>query len=720
MAFSFGYTPWLLALSLLVAGGLTYWTYRTTVPALSAGWRGLLGSLRFASLALICFLLLKPIVRHLNETEQPPVLAVLVDDSQSMRVVNGEAGDTSTQAVRENLRPVLTPLLDDLPGTARVFAFDRELRALSASPLDSLTFSGARSDVGTALDGVRETLQGENLRGVALISDGQYNSGRNPARVADRFSVPVHTVTVGDTSRRRDLQVRRVATNDLAYVDTEVPVRVTLGTDDLGGNTTTVSLRRGNSVLDATDVSLPPGTAELSVDLSYRPEQAGLQQLTVRASAVTGEATTRNNVRSLSQRVLESKRQVLLLGAAPSPSFAALRRVLNGDANTTVTARVPQKDGSFYGGPLPDTLDRYDVIVSAGFPSDPVPNEAVQRVARQLQDGTPGLFVLDRQTDVGAWRRYFSEVLPARPESVQPTFSEASFAPVEAERSHPVLQINGADVSLFRRLPPLAVPTTAWTPTPDATVLAEASRPALSQNSPLLVVRRRAGQRTAALLGTDTWRWATLPGDLASAEPLWPGLVSNLLRWVATQNDDRQVRVRPVTATFEGDAPVTFTGQVYDGSMTPVSDATVNVTITDSTGTEFPHTMEPLGTGRYEVNVGALPEGTYTYSAVARQDGRSLGRDQGQFSVGALRLEYQQTRANPVLMRQIAARSGGTAYSTANASSLPSDLAASSSFSSTVVTETTEAELWRTSIFLAVILALLAAEWTLRKRFGLT
>jgi hypothetical protein len=37
-----------------------------------------------------------------------------------------------------------------------------------------------------------------------------------------------------------------------------------------------------------------------------------------------------------------------------------------------------------------------------------------------------------------------------------------------------------------------------------------------------------------------------------------------------------------------------------------------------------------------------------------------------------------------------------------------------------MVTETTEAELWRTSIFLAVILALLAAEWTLRKRFGLT
>jgi hypothetical protein len=180
------------------------------------------------------------------------------------------------------------------------------------------------------------------------------------------------------------------------------------------------------------------------------------------------------------------------------------------------------------------------------------------------------------------------------------------------------------------------------------------------------------------------------------------------------------VRVRPTTATFEGDEPVSFTGQVYDGSMTPVSEASVGVTITDSTGTEYPHSMSPLGNGRYDLNVGSLPEGTYRYEAVAQWNGRTLGRDNGQFSVGALRLEYQQTRANPVLMRQIATRSGGTAYTAAQADALPRDLAASSSFASTTITDTSEAELWRTTVFLAVILLLLAAEWTLRKRFGLT
>ncbi len=719
MTFSFGYSPWLLILSLLLSGGLTYWSYRSTIPALAARWRWLLGGLRFVVLALLCFLILKPVVRHLDETERPPILAVLVDNSQSMRVVSGEADDTTASTVRERLAPTLAALTDEAPGSARVFAFDQSLRALSDSPLDSLTFDGSRSDVAAALEGVQEALQGKNLRGIALVSDGQYNSGRNPSRVADRSPMPVHTVTVGDTTRRRDLQIRRMATNDLAYVDTEVPVQVTLGAEDMSGEPTTVSLRQEGTRLDETNVTLPAGTAELTVDLRYRPESAGLKQLTVRAAPVPGEATTRNNVRTVSQRVLENRRQVLLLGAAPSPSYGALRRVLERDANTTVTARVPQQNGTFYEGPLPDTLSRYDIVVCAGFPSTAVPERATRRIAGTVEDGTPGLFFLDRQTDVEAWRTHFADVLPARPRSSRSSFTEASLAPVEAERSHPVFQIEGADVTLFKRLPPLAVPSTAWTPTPDATVLAQAARPALSQNDPLLLVRRRAGQRTAAFLGTDTWRWATLPDDLEAAAPLWPGLVTNLLRWVATQNDDRQVRVRPVTSTFQGNESVAFNGQVYDGSMNPVSDAAIEVTITDSTGTEYPHSMEPLGNGRYDLNVGSLPEGTYQYEAVARRGGSVLGRDQGQFSVGTLRLEYQQTRANPVLMRQIAARSGGNAY-TAGDVPLPADLAGDSDFSSTVVTETTEAELWRTSLFLAVILVLLACEWTLRKRFGLT
>jgi hypothetical protein len=718
MAFSFGYPLWLGALSLLLAGGLTYWSYRRTIPSLPAGWRWALGTLRFVSLALICFLLLRPILRTVSETDQPPVLAVLVDDTQSMRVTQG--ADTTADAVRQTLAPLLSSLEEDLPGTARVFGFDAALRALPSGAVDSLRFSGRRSDVGAALQSVTESLQGENLRAVALVSDGQYNSGRNPARVADRLGVPVHTVTVGDTTRRRDLQVRRVVTNDLSYVDTEVPVRVTLQATDVGPARTTVALLGAGGALDTAQVSLPAGTAERTLDLSFRPETPGLKQLTVRAAPVGEEATLENNRRTVSLRVLDNKRQALVLGAAPSPSFSALRRVLARDANTSVTARVPKQDGTFYGGPLPDTLDRYDVVVCAGFPGPTVPEAAVRRVAALVEDGMPVVFALDRRTNRGAWTTHFADALPAQPPGAAPAWASASFAPVDAQRAHPVFQIEGADVGRFRRLPPVDVPATAWSPSPDAQVLAEAVRPSLSRRDPALVVRRRAGRRSALLLATGTWRWATLPQALEAADPLWPGLVTNLVRWVSTDTDDRQVRVRPVASTFRGDEPVEFTGQVYDESNTPVSRATVSVTVTDSTGTADAHTMEPIGEGRYTLSVGALPPGPYRYEASATRDDARIGTDRGQFTVGRLRLEYRQPRADPVLMRRIAARSGGRAYVGPAGTRLASALGRDSTFAPTVSVESQEAELWRTSVFLAVILLLLAAEWALRKRFGLS
>ena len=711
-------SPWLLAATLVVAAGLTYWTYRETTPALNSEWRLFLGGLRFLSLALILFLLLEPVIRQLNESTEPPLLAVLVDDSQSMQLVSTENDSASASTARSSLRPVLSSITEDLDeGTSQSFAFDQDLRAVSA--LDSLAFAGSRTNIGAALEQLPAETQNENLRGVVLISDGQYNAGQTPLRVADRYPVPIHTVTVGDTAHQRDLQVRRIATNDVGYTDSEVPVRATLQDERVDEQPVRVALYAGDSLVAETNVRLPGGTAEVPVDLSFRPQTPGRRQLSVRVSSVPGEATTRNNTRSTSLRVLDRKRQVLLLGAAPSPAFTAVRRVLDANADTRVTARVPRRDGSFYGGPFPDTLDRYDAIVAAGFPSDPVPPETTQRVADVLSDGMPTLFFLDRQTDVATWTEAFGARLPARPPDAALQWTSGPMQLGARARSHPIFETD-ASLDLFAELPPLQIPAAPWSPTPDAEVLATAQSEAAPDGAPLLILRERAGRRTAMLLATGTERWTRLPPSLSAADPLWSDLVSNLVRWTTTQTQDRQARVRPVASRFEGDEPVEFEGQVYDESMTPVSSAAVEVTVSDSTGTEYSYVMDPAGNGQYELDVGSLPEGTYNYRAVARRSGSAVGRDQGTFSVGALQIEYQATRADPVLMRQIAERSGGRAYRPSSLSTFASDLASSSSFTAEVASNPTETELWRQWPFLALLLLLLATEWTLRKRLGLS
>ena len=129
--------------------------------------------------------------------------------------------------------------------------------------------------------------------------------------------------------------------------------------------------------------------------------------------------------------------------------------------------------------------------------------------------------------------------------------------------------------------------------------------------------------------------------------------------------------------------------------------------------------MEGVGSGRYTLNAGTPAEGAYRFRATASKDGRTLGTATGGFAVGALTLEFQETRANVSLMRQVARRSGGAFMVPSSSAALASQLAESAHLQALVQRRTTESELWRRYGFMIAIVVLLTLEWFLRKRSGM-
>jgi hypothetical protein len=200
---------------------------------------------------------------------------------------------------------------------------------------------------------------------------------------------------------------------------------------------------------------------------------------------------------------------------------------------------------------------------------------------------------------------------------------------------------------------------------------------------------------------------------------LWPSLYATTIEWLSSREDDRPVRVVPVRDLFEGGESVEFMGQVYDESLNPVSNATVEVTVTDTGGTAYPYVMQPFGNGRYSLDAGTFPEGTYRFEAHASVDERVLGSDDGAFAVGSLTLEYKETRANAALMRQIAQRSGGSFIDPGQIETFTQGLAARGAFAPVIVEREEEVELRRRYIFLALVIGLLTVEWLVRKRSGM-
>ncbi|HET6568687.1 MAG TPA: hypothetical protein VFG50_12035 [Rhodothermales bacterium] len=720
MSVSLASSPLLLILCAAIAAGLTYWTYQNTTPLLPGPKRLLLGGLRFTALFLILVLLFDPILRRVQRQSRPPVLAVLVDDSQSLGL--GRSGSDSSaagNAVRDLLRQLP---VNQVEGQVRIYRFASDARSLQGrlgSWADSLHFEGQRTDISRALDYVREDLEDANLRSVLLVSDGQYNTGRNPLYLAERYPVPINTAVVGDTTAQRDLLIQDVVTNDIMYAGTEQPVQVRLRARGLAAQAVTVTLMQGRQMLASKRVDLPEGTAELPVDLTFTPDRVGFQQFSAYVTHLPGELTYENNTAVVNARVLKRKKQVLLVSAAPDPDLAAIRQVLDENPDVEITMLVQKATGTFYEESAPPDVASFDALIMAGFPGSAARPNQIERLADAARDGTPLLFVLTQQTDLNLLRQYFGDLLPAQPVTVRNDYFDASFVPTPAAATHPIFDLTNVPPDAWRRLPPVIYNGSRWQTTPDARVLATIQVRGVSLDDPLLAVRQLGDNRSAVLLGAGTWRWKNLPEDLADLETYWPQLLSNTIRWITTREDKRPVRVEPVEEVFAGGESVAFTGQVYDGSLQPVDGASIEVKLIAPDSTEYPYRMESVGNGRYALEVGALPEGTYRYQASADRGGSALGTDAGSFAVGSLNLEFRETQANVPLMRQLARRSGGTFFTPGDLGAVPAALQASGTFEPDVREVDRSTEFRNLFAFGLVIVALLSAEWFLRKRSGL-
>ena len=634
-----------------------------------------------------------------------------MDDSESLRLGTGAA----TPAAR------VRAALDALPADAalRFYRFSSDAEpAGTRLPGDSVAFRGERTDIAGALARVEADFAGRNLRGVVLVSDGRVTDGRNPAYLAERFSVPIWSAVAGDSLSSRDLRLERVVTNDVAYVGSPLPIQAGVRATGLAGQTAPVTVSSGGRVVGRQSVAVPADGAEAVVDLEVTPTAPGLRRYTVTAGPLAGEATTRNNRRTVTVRVLSDERRVLLVAAGPSPDLAALRATLEADRSLAVTVRTQRAPGQFYEGPLPDALGRFDLLVLAGYPGAAA-DDRHRPPAGRGRRGRPARRVRARRPPPTSarWRRRSGEVLPVTPQAVRPGAVEVSLAPTAAGEDHPVLDV-GVPSDRLSALPPLALSPSRWALQPGARVLASVRRGGTVLDAPLLVVRQSGAVRSAALLGAGSWRWRTLPDDLGDLRGVYGRLLDRLVRWTTATRDRRPVRVRPDRALFGERDRVTFSGQVYGESLAPVDGARVVLTVRGPGGAST-ETMRSLGNGRYAADLGVRAPGTYTFTAEATASGAALGSDRGSFGVGRLAAEFREPGADPALMRQLATRSGGAVVGLDTLGAFVQSLRDRGALADRPLVREDETPLLDLWPLLVLAISLLAVEWVWRKRLGM-
>jgi hypothetical protein len=373
--------------------------------ARSRGVRISLGVIRALLLAFVLALLNRPVLTLGQSRTEPSVLAILIDDSVSMRVrdaVSSENADPTTRlrAVIDVLNRDDQKLLKDLSAvhSLRFYRFDSTAVPLVASPttqpsdgqsavvdlLAKLEPTGQNTQVAKSIRAVLDDLQGQRVAGVVVFTDGRDTPATPLAATLAALkdtTTKIYPIAVGSDRDPTNVAVQSVSAQESAFKGDIVNVRASVrGSGFQPGHAVTLQLKDSASgaILQGPDgrpvetrITLADDSA-VEAELQFKPTEVGTLDLAVEALREGGEIDEDDNVRTLQIAVLDAKINVLYVDGYPRWEYRYLKNEMIRDPSVEISCLLTSADPTFrQEGDRPITrfpesieeLMEYDVVV---------------------------------------------------------------------------------------------------------------------------------------------------------------------------------------------------------------------------------------------------------------------------------------------------------------------------------------------------------------------
>ncbi len=655
----------------------------------------LLAVLRFVSVSLISFLLLSPLIRSVNRTFEKPVIILALDNSQSIQMGRDSAYyQTEYRQAIEELIGVLNKEYD-----TRIYTVGDRVEAVDDLSSPFLTFGDKQTDLASLFDEVESNFSNRNLGAVVLASDGIYNQGMNPLYSAQKIRAPMYTIALGDTSVQKDVILKKVNYNRIAYLGNKFPVEILVGADKCAGQRTRLTLSRGDSVLFTKNIDLTGDLFSERYLAELYAGQTGLVRYRVSLSGLDGEISYDNNSSDIFIEVLDSRQKILILYEAPHPDISAVKSAIQTNFNYEAE--------DFQVSKFPGELSKYNLVILHQLPARSGNHSPI--LEKIKESNVPVLCILGGKTDFQALNQLnlgmtvhpaeqmVNEVIPA----VNPDFM--------------LFRIDDDTKTLLEKFPPLVSPFGEYRLPPTADILFYQVMGKVTSTAPLIVFTGTVDSKAGFIAGEGIWKWRLYNFAEKENHNAFNHLILKMVQYLAVKEEKGFFRVIARSSYRENES-IELEAEVYDRSYEPINDPDVEITIENDEGTRFPYIFGRKGTA-YHLLVGNFPPGNYTYQAKVKA-GNDLYEKSGQFSVESVNIETVATRADHALLYNMATRYGGKMIFPDRISELPGLLEDRDDIHTLVYTRKSYNEFNNVIWILAAIVALLSAEWFLRKYKG--
>ena len=773
-----GAATWNVGLALACAA-LVFWVYRR--DGRSRAVRLFLGTLRGLLMAVVLVLLNRPVLTLTRTRVEPSVLAVLVDDSSSMRVPDAGPADRPESRLSAVDRLFADgTLLRTLAKThaVRLFRFDRDATpiadvsngpAADAGPavaaLHQLTPTGDSTQVIPAAATTLQDLQGQRVAGLVVFTDGRDTPARRAAEAIDAvkaFGVKVFPVAVGSDRPPRNLELQSMDVDDVAFKGDVVNVRARVrGSGFEAGHTARIVLKdkKTSTVLTDLDghpaeqtVTLPPDKPA-EVELQWRPTVVGNVDVVCEVVRQPGEIDDGDNVRTTPVSVLDAKVSVLYVDGYPRWEYRYFKNEMIRDKSMEVSCLLASADADFLqegtkalpssartaSGHFPDTLPElleYDVVVIGDVDPRYFSDAQLQLVSDFVTRGGGFYMIAGPRYAPQAYRN--TAIEPLLPVSLA-RFEATDPAQPITQGFRPAVTKAGGQTSIFRFLADRAandryladeLPLVYWY------CRGIAAKPSVGEvfaehptdigpdgrKAPVLVAGRFGG-RTLFSAIDESWRWRFYTGE-GVFDTYWV----QQLRYLARGRKIGQRRL-----TFLADQPIYELGQtvrltlrVIDPSLLKQLPDQVRVEVKDAAGrtvrVETLNRQEPNGAGTNgPVSLGDVYTGSFTAEAAGRF---SVGLPPIAGGVGMMDVPLsvvlpRMELVDPRVDRvQLSRLASETLGKQLTLDDAAAELAKIPS-AAKILPDVTAEPLWAAPLVLVLFVLVIATEWVVRKLYGM-
>lgn len=653
----------------------------------------------------------------------------------------------------------------------RVFAFSDRLREIplpgdrtvasgtsSPAPTTStseflpLDPSGSGTNIVAAVRQAVESLGPSPCAGVVLLSDGANNAGE-PLDVLNRYlaarHIPLHAVGLGDASEPVNVRVADVSAPRMVFKNDPFQVTAMLVGEGVADRTIDVELLqrdvasgRSAEVVERRSVRPRADGRFDPVVFERRVAKPAELAYTVRAVPLDDETIDSDNSRETlpAVRVLEDRMRVLVVAGSPSYDYRYLARLLTRDRSVDVSCwlqsadRRAVREGSTIIDQLPTTpkdLYAYDAVVL--FDPDPrsLPSEFSSLLASLVSDYGGGVLY-------AAGRKYSAPFFrSARSAPV------AELLPVAVDRDAELI-LN--DLGIYQRSAwPIAVPSEAvanpilrmsdnpianrqiWATLegvhwhypvrrekPAATVLMRHSNPRMANSAGphVLMATQIVGSGRTAFLGFDSsWRWRR--ADEGYFNRFWTQTLRYLVEGKLLGARSRGQLLTDKDRFTVGEALV-ITARALNEEMAPLARTSLELKLDGPAVGSRTLTLEPIQDrpGYFQGRFVPDRAGAIRLSLTLPGRGAESMRVERDVLVAQSDLELTNATLRKAALTELAVATGGRYWEVDDALKLPSAI---EDRSETIVTRERPRPLWDNAYVFAALIAVLSAEWILRR-----